>query len=420
MTERTGLGAMVFWFAATTAASAQGLVERLSFPWSPWPLQVRTAAPPQCSTPPNPPPLPIPPVPPSPPDFLSGLSATPYPLGDLAYDDVLGRFVATDGNLLSVFADPAYPPPTGPLATTYATPSGLGPLTGLAADATAGVLWCTDGAALVPVSLSNPAVALLSPIPLGFTPLSPPITGLDRDPTTGDLVGCDQVGNLYRFDSTGAAVGAVPWRYAPLLGAASDVAVRRNPSSRLHTLVQFRYEGRIVDYDLEPGCPDPVSSGIPTIGQGEGIALIGRARVGDPVHGFQSNYDPLAGVGTTRPPTLDAAPFAVYLNLGTPFYPVFFMLDFAYVDASAGPTPWNLIPLATSQWVLPFLPAWIVATSTDANGCASVAASLNLPPSLAGLTTYAQWAHPFAPAPPSGPWGTVDLSEIVTVELTLP
>ena len=405
-----------------SAASGQVVCERLSFPWSPWPLLAASRLP-ECGSPgppATPPPPPAPPGPPPPPETTSGLTATPYPLGDLTYDDVAGSFVATDGYLIAVYRDPAYVSGTPPIAV-FNAPTGLGPLTGLACDAAAGVLWCTDGFALAPAPLSNPTFTLLPASTYPFLPLGFQITGLDRDPYTGDLVGCDQTGALYRFNGLAQPIGPQPWRTAQPYGAASDVALRRHPSSRFATLVQFRAGGTVIDYDADPWCPSIATAfGLGPFSQGEGIALASRARVGDPQLGLPQTGG-LYGqnLGTTRPPTLGGAPFACYLELGVPFYPVYFMLDFVYADTLTGPTPWSLIPLATPRFVLPFLPAWIAPAYTDANGRAEVAASLNFPPSLAGLTTYAQWAHPFSPPPPAAD-ATSDLSALLTIELTLP
>lgn len=403
-------------------AAGQAACERLSFPWSPWPLGFRKSTLPECaapSFPPVPPPLPAPVGPPPPPDTTSGLMVQPYPLGDMSYDDVAGRFIATDGFLIAVYADLAYPT-SGPVLTTFMAPMNLGGLTGIAADASAGVIWVTDGVQLAVLPLSNPTYTILPPVSFGFGMVAPPMTGLDRDPSTGDLVGCDQLGYLYRFDGFGNPVGAQPWRMAQPFGFASDVALRRHPSSRYSTLVQFRSGGVVVDYDADPLCPPLMAAfGLAPHGQGEGLALASAATIGDPARGVLQSGGSGLIVGTTRPPTLGSAPFACFLDLGLPFYPVYFMLDFAAVDTMTTTTVWPLVPLATPRWVLPFLPAVIVPTATDALGRAEVYASLDFPAPYAGIITYVQWAHPFGP-PPTFPEATSDLSAVVKIELTLP
>lgn len=123
---------------------------------------------PECAVP-GPHPIlvsPVPPLgPPPPPDLMSGLAAAAYPNGDLTYDDVAGSLIATDGYLIVVFRDPVYVSGWVP-STSFNAPSPpfpqppLGPLTGLACDASAGVMWCTDGFAPAPVPLADPTFTL--------------------------------------------------------------------------------------------------------------------------------------------------------------------------------------------------------------------------------------------------------------------
>lgn len=415
MTQR--LLPLLFVAMITELASAQQLVRRYSGPfYGPllWETRMPSACPQLPFPAPSPPPAPPqPPQPPNPPGFP--LTNAPYPLGDLTYDNAAGRTVSTDGLGILIVPDRGLeiPPGTYQPGQYFAATPWLGPLTGLAADAASGVLWCTDGNAIVPTPLANPTVVLALPRLFNFTLLAPPMTGLDFDPLAGVLIGCDAGGHLYRFNAAGFPIGPQPWLLSQHPGGASDVAVPRHPGGIGGVFVQFHGGETVVDY--APCVTNAIGFGAwwltnPGYGNGEGLAIAYRP---DEI-GSSCNFN--GNIGATAPSCIGNASFGLWLAGQPPFSQAFLLLDLTILDESlpAHPSAWAPYCQSGGPQHLPLPPAGIIPAFADANGTTLVPIPLFLPPTAAGTEVYAQWVLP-SPAPPS----LLSLSPILRVRLAL-
>ena len=197
----------------------------------------------------------------------------------------------------------------------------LGRLTGIAVAAATQRIWVTDGASLQSVVLSAPWVTASPPTALWLG--APQMTGLDWDPVAGHLVGCDASGNLYRFTTSGVAVGPQPWIAAEPwwsvpggLGPATDVAVPHIPlgPGSADAVIQFVGSGVLVHDNTGQSwtgsgyIPYPPSAPFPPPNSEAGLALhYGVERVNDGIscgclYGSFTSW--LPGSSGRRPPDL--------------------------------------------------------------------------------------------------------------------
>ncbi len=148
-----------------------------------------------------------------------------------------------------VFLPPPFPPTPGALA---------GPITGMALDPAAGLLWVTDGF-IVQAQVAVPGGPIVVP-PFGvLVPvIAPPFTGLEWDGLTGSLWACDLLGAAYNFAPGGAMIAMIP-PTVPALGPALGITIDKTglPNPTGARPVYVTGGGIIVDVIA----PIPVPSG---------------------------------------------------------------------------------------------------------------------------------------------------------------
>lgn len=314
------------------------------------------------------------------------LGGTGFPLGDLAFDDVTGRIWETNGILIQATPNSRYPALAPAIPPTAA---GTPPLTGLAVDGSAGVLYATDGVMLHTLAAAPPFAALAPAVALGFPAVAPPYTGLHYDSGPDLLIACDAGGYVYYFGTDGAPEVGNPI-FAPPgpVPPATDVA-----SSGVFVLpgiyVQFLGLG-VVDYTS--GLLQPAAfNGIPPGTEG-GLAFHAHPAVhagacACPGGGF----GPMAAT-VSGPTILGSTTFGFALTGGPPSTLVLWGLDF-----SASPFP---IGGGCTFW-LPLPPWWLLFLPTDAAGAAWMPLPIPDLSFLVGVSVTVQWAAA-CPAAPSG------------------
>lgn len=133
-------------------------------------------------------------------------------LGDVAHDHLADLLWATDGTTIT-----SYNAAGVVLSSMPMPPAGLKPLTGLGADATAGLLWLTDGGSAVgvlppPPPGGVPPFVVIPPFPLPIQGLA---TDIEWDPSSGTLFVCDTLGFVTNV-LVGGGLG--PWGAFPAVG----------------------------------------------------------------------------------------------------------------------------------------------------------------------------------------------------------
>lgn len=308
---------------------------------------------------------------------LVPMPPTGFPLGDLTMNNATGVIFHTNGFLIATTNHPAYPP-LAPVFPPFPGPGLLGPLTGIAIDSAAGILWVTDGVACAGVA-PVPGVPIIVPpfplAPLGI--IGAPITGLDWDPITGSLWACSAMGFVYNF-LPGPVALAPP---LPPMGppSAVDIVVDRHPGAFPGIYVQFL--GVMVNYAT--GIPTPTAPPVPA-GLEDGIAYHNYPDV------LPAGCPCAAGtaVGTLGPNSIGNAGFGFTLTGVAPFAACIFAVDpVASLPALAGPGGCSLyLGLSAGLMLFP-------VTASGA-GDATFAISLVVPPALLGFTAFAQWGFP--------------------------
>ncbi len=206
------------------------------------------------------------------------------PPGDSSFDNVVGCHYFTNGFLLAAMPTPAFPP-AGPLPPPMPFPPpvlaaiGGGPVTGIAIDPLAGVLWVTGVPGLVVGVAPVPGMPILVPaFPLLFP--TGPVSGLEWDGSTGTLWACDVAGVCYNFFPGGAPAAPPLAAPMPLPGPANDVAIDK--TLRLNGLGLrpiYVVTGAVV---LEINAPAmmPFPAGLPAA---QGLAFLDHPAANPPV-----------------------------------------------------------------------------------------------------------------------------------------
>ncbi len=150
----------------------------------------------------------------------SGALAPGLRSGGMTIDQVTGLVYSSDGFTIAFDFNPLYAPFTTPPPVPLpvpAPPLSGGPITGMALDTTAGILWLTDGISLGGFTPTPPFVPVTLPVLLPFViPGTAGLTGLDFDSSTGTLWGCDLTGAIFNFTTAGVGVGPQPVSVVPL------------------------------------------------------------------------------------------------------------------------------------------------------------------------------------------------------------
>lgn len=316
---------------------------------------------------------------------------TAFPYGDLAFDNLRGAIVETDGDFVAIHTHEAYLGTPGLAAVNVVVPKPafLGRLTGIAVDAASGRIWMTDGVALQSVWSAAPTVPASFPVAFGFTIVAPPMTGLDWDPVAAQIVGCDAGGNVYRCTTAGGAVGSQPWLAGIsgwINGPATDVAVPHIPLGlgNFEAMVQWVGFGVFAHHNDGGGWVGSswsYGSSVPPPSTEAGLALTyGHENLSDGIGCGcpYTSFRPMA------PAVIGQTAAGLALHGVAPGTPTLLLLDLE----SWAPPGYS----ADCFWALRISPTPLVmlAGAADATGRAAFPMPLNVPASLAGLQVFAQ------------------------------
>lgn len=357
----------------STLGLAQQLIHRSTVPTAPF---TETDA--------NHPTTPLPDVAPNSSTFrIAPLPSTPFPLGDLAFDNVTGRIWETNGFLIQATPSGRY----APLAPAVPpVPSGTPPLTGLAIDGGAGILYATEGTMLFKLFAMPPFPAAGPPVPLAFPAIAPPYTGLHYDPGVDLIFACDAGGYVYYFATDGTPSGPNPVFVPPgPVPPATDLAAP-GVTALPGMYVQFVGLG-VIDYTsalIQPAA----FNGIPTSTEG-GLAFHAYPAIFPGSCPCAGSYGPMMS-GCTAPTIVGSPTFAFRMTGGPMGSTVLFGLDFSTspIAIGGGCTFW-----------LPILPWLLVTASTDATGMALMPIAIPDDLGIVGISVSAQWGAPCATNP---------------------
>lgn len=260
------------------------------------------------------------------------------PTGAVSIDSTTGATWYTDGVTIATTPNSRYagPPPVPP----FPIPPLLGgPLTGMALDPVAGILWITDGVGIAGITPAPPGLPIVPPFAIAAP--TGPLTGLEWDPITGTLWACDLFGAAYNFAPiTGALVGPViPPGAAP--APVTGITVDKTGTAPLGVRSVFLCGPGII-VDVMTGAAAPSFAGMevgmtfhpapsiapfagaaacpcPSPGYAVGQGLLGPSTTGNPAFGVDVTGLP---PGTIAIMAFDFAPVAapVLVNgIGCPF-----------------------------------------------------------------------------------------------------
>jgi hypothetical protein len=156
-----------------------------------------------------------PPVAPGPPFFL--------PPGDSSLNSINGMNWYTNGVMVAASGSVLYPalPPVLPFPIGVIGGILAGPVTGMALNPAAGILWLTDGAIIVGCAPVAGTPVLVPPFP---SP-APMVTGLDWDGLSGTLRAVTAAGAVWTITPAGVPVGPPVVPFAALPGMPADIAI---------------------------------------------------------------------------------------------------------------------------------------------------------------------------------------------------
>jgi hypothetical protein len=309
-------------------------------------------------------------------------------MGDLTMDNATGVIYHSNGTTVTATNHPAYAalaPAFGPTAFP------IGPVTGIAIDSAAGILWCTDGTVCYGVAPLPGLPLLVLPFPVvGPVPVvAPPLFGLDWDPITASLWAIDAIGNVYNF--LPSPFGAVPvgpqptFPFMPMLPPPPvDLVLHRNPRG----IVGIHVQGVGMSMNILSGVLTPTVAFIPP-GSEDGIAFHAYPdTLPVPTCMFCPGLPP-ATAGTTGPMSIGNTTFAFTLSGLPAGAACLFGADLVAL------LPPATIPSGCQLYLSPTSPSLLVlAAAANPLGVASIPVNLAaFPPASLGLTAFIQWAY---------------------------
>ncbi|MFT7616764.1 MAG: hypothetical protein ACI97A_000393 [Planctomycetota bacterium] len=325
----------------------------------------------------------------------------PGPLsGGMTIDQVTSTIYASDGFTITTDINPRYfpfvavVPFPGPPAPAPAIVTG-GPITGMAIDTVAGILWMTDGFGLAGFAPVAPYPMIVPPVPLPFVaPFTGGLSGLDWEPSSGTFWACDPTGGIYHFFLGGAPIGPQPVTFVPAAGPLGGLAVNRangagsigipfcsTQAPGFHINVT---DGFMIYDALAPGSfiPNPASSGTPARGLGYSADFqVAFGAVGCPTTGAF----PFAGMMKATH-TGPGGANAIKLVGGSPSTLSLLLYDIC-------PVPGGLFIPASGEtlYINPLSPTFAFAPFvSDAAGSVTVPVSYSF--AATGITFTLQWA----------------------------
>jgi hypothetical protein len=321
-------------------------------------------------------PAPLPPLffyPPAP--LLPPAPALAAPPGDSTFNDVTGLNLYTNGLLVAVSPTPNYPP-AGPLLPPFAIAPPVigaigGPATGIAIDPAAGILWLVSGPGIVIGVAPVPAMPILvPPFPVPFP--TGPITGLEWDGMTGQLLACDIAGIVYPFFPPGVPAGP-PFPPPFLPGPAGDVAIDKSGQLNAAAVrpVYVVLGPMILDVSFPAAIPFPSAMPMP-------VGLAYQPYAASNMPGVTCACVPLTGPTLFAPGPMTAGNLAYGIGVGgvAPGQFVLFGFDFGFNPAF----PFlNLLGCGIGFWI-PSPTLVTGAAFANAAGNALFALPLGVPP----------------------------------------
>ncbi len=265
---------------------------------------------------------------------LPALPLIPPPAGDSTFDNTIGCHWVCNGALLAAQPTPMFPPlapipPAVPIPAAILGAIGGGPVTGIALDSVAGILFLTGAPGITIGVAPVPGLpVLVPPFAMPFLPVMPPFTGLEWDSVAGTLIYCDMGGTTYTVFPGGVPAAPPMPPLAPMVfGPVTDIALDRtlavNPFG-MRSLYAQGVGGGYIDVRDPGAMPQP---SVP----GQGIAWINHpasnlpgATCLCPGTGY-----PAPGPSTTGPMTNLNATWGVTMTGLPPGFPVVFGFDIA-------------------------------------------------------------------------------------------
>ncbi len=329
--------------------------------------------------------------------------------GGMTIDQTTSTIYSSDGFLITMDTNPRFVPFTGffPVpGPAFPAPVVItgGPITGMAMDPTAGILWMTDGFGLGGYTPAPPYAPLVPAIALPFLGAAAAgLSGLDFEPSTGTFWACDPIGGIFNFFPGGAPVGPQPVAFTLAAGPLGGLAVNR--SNGVGSV------GIPFCSPQVPGFHICVTDG-PTIYDAltAGAVIPNPASSGTPARGLAYSNDFQIAFGGVGCPSSGTAPIpgtikathtgagggnALMMVGGPPVTTTLLLYDIC-------PIPGGLFIPASGEtlWINPLSTTFMFATFlTDAVGTIMVPVSFTF--AATGITFTLQWAV-YDPAAPLG------------------
>ena len=358
---------------------------------------------------------------PFPPGPACGPGLVPVPAGGagapggVTYDSVFDLIMVSDGGLVESYT------PGGLFVDSWVMP---GPVFGLGIDSAAGLLWATDGGALVYAVAIPPVGTCGAPVPFAVPPfpvpglLGPPLSGIDWDPSSGSLWASDVAGAIYNFTPAGAAGPVSPVPFAAIPGPcwglppASYVRLACDKGSPFGPGHLYLTDGFLVAPILPGGPPAgptfafPGPAGAPCFPTPVPTIGIGYAAHGA-VYGFGSDPDGLVPpvIGSLGASTTPGPGFGITLAgaVGTAPALLFLTATTTMPGYACPPFP----ALGVLSLLNPLQPVFFLgSTVTTAAGSGTIPVPIPAGLTAIGAELFVQW-FVFKPAGPS-PWQASD------------
>jgi hypothetical protein len=316
--------------------------------------------------------------------------------GDSTFNNFTGLHWFTNGMLLATQPTPAFPAagpvmPPVPFPPAVLAAIGGGPVTGIAIDPAAGILWVVGAPGLVVGVGAFPALPIVvPPFPIPAL-LPPPITGLEWDGVTGSLYAVNAPGFTLNFLPGGAPLALPLAPPIALAAPAQDVAIDKTTRLNLFGLRPLYIVAAGIAVDVREAVPTPFPVPMPAVG----LAFIDHPAANPPLGNCPCPGFPGPANATTGPMAAGNAAFAIQITGIAPFTFGVFAFD----------TVWNpLFPVVNAfgcgLGLLPGSPGLILALGL-ANGVGTATFPLPLPALIGAGPLYNQNVM-FCAADPTG------------------
>ena len=262
---------------------------------------------------------------------IPAMPAGAAPAGDSTFNNRVGYHWFTNGLLMSPQPTPTFPA-LGPLPAPFPIPAGVlamiggGPVTGIALDVPANIMWVVGAAGITVGCNPLPGMpVVVPPFPMMFP--TGPITGLEWDDVNGTLIACDAGGTCYTYFPGGMPAALPVPPPAGIPGMATDVAIDR--TLRLNGLGMrplYMVAGNAIA-DVN-GLPFWFPTG-PAPAQG--LAFINHPAANPPIGTCNCPGTNYPTRFTTGPMSINNPAWGIGVGGLPPGFPVLFAFDFAFL-----------------------------------------------------------------------------------------